>query len=223
MGEHGLVVILPDGCTRHSEVGVSPRTVKSHFRHLHVAQDEPEMVETGSDYVLKMVALGDGAVGKTSCIMRYTENRFGEQYKATIGTSIAVKNVVVKIGGMTRNAQIVLWDLAGQPTYKDLRQRYMVGSSMAFLVYDVTRATTFLNIDDWYRSFRKVCPDAIVALVANKVDRKDRIVPPEAGTMLQKWLDVLYLETSALTGQNINALFEKCAEMAIERELAKET
>ena len=180
------------------------------------------MVEAGSDYVLKMVALGDGAVGKTSCIMRYTENRFGEQYKATIGTSIAVKNVVVEIEGRARTAQIVLWDLAGQPTYRDLRQRYMVGSSMAFLVYDVTRPSTFLSLDDWYKNFRKVCPDAIVALVANKVDREDRLVPTEAGEMLQKWLGVLYLETSALTGQNINALFEKCAELAIKRELEKE-
>jgi len=180
------------------------------------------LVDDGPEYVLKMVALGDGAVGKTSCIMRYTENRFGEQYKATIGTSIAVKNVTVKVGGVTSKAQIVLWDLAGQPTYKDLRQRYMVGSSMAFLVYDVTRPTTFLNINEWYSNFHRVCPEAIVALVANKVDRSDRLVPPEAGLMLQKWLDIPYLETSALTGQNINALFEKCAEMAIQQELSKE-
>jgi small GTP-binding protein len=179
------------------------------------------LVDDGPEYVLKMVALGDGAVGKTSCIMRYTENKFGEQYKATIGTSIAVKNVVVKVNGITSKVQIVLWDLAGQPTYKDLRQRYMVGSSMAFLVYDVTRPTTFLNINEWYSNFRRVCPDAIVALVANKVDRSDRLVPPEAGRMLQKWLNLLYLETSALTGKNINALFEKCTEMAIKQELAR--
>ncbi|MFW9957144.1 MAG: Rab family GTPase [Candidatus Odinarchaeota archaeon] len=180
------------------------------------------MEDDGPEYVLKMVALGDGAVGKTSCIMRYTENRFGEQYKATIGTSIAVKNVTVKINKKSARVQIVLWDLAGQLTYKDLRQRYMVGSSMAFLVYDVTRPTTFLNINEWYSNFRRVCPEAVVALVANKVDRDDRLVPTEAGLMLQKWLNILYLETSALTGMNINKLFEKCTEMAIKQELAKD-
>lgn len=168
-----------------------------------------------------MVALGDGAVGKTSCIMRYTENRFGEQYKATIGTSIAVKNLSVKIDNVVRKAQIVLWDLAGQPTYRDLRQRYMVGSSMAFIVYDVTRPNTFLDVNEWYNSFRLVCPNAIVVLVANKVDRDDRLVPTEAGLMLQRWLDVMYLETSALTGKNIDALFEKCTEMTIRQELKK--
>ena len=48
------------------------------------------MVESDVEYILKMVALGDGAVGKTSCIMRFTEDKFGEKYKATIGTSIAI-------------------------------------------------------------------------------------------------------------------------------------
>jgi small GTP-binding protein len=177
--------------------------------------------EDGPEYVLKMVALGDGATGKTSCIMRYTENRFGEQYKATIGTSIALKIVDVRIDNRTCKAQIVLWDLAGQPTYRDLRQRYMVGSSMAFIVYDVTRPNTFLDINEWYNSFRSVCPDAVVAVVANKVDREDRLVPTEAGQMLQRWLNVLFIETSALTGQNINRLFEKCTELAIRKELTK--
>jgi small GTP-binding protein len=179
------------------------------------------LVEDGPEYVLKMVALGDGATGKTSCIMRYTENRFGEHYKATIGTSIAVKNLIVKIERKACKAQIVLWDLAGQPTYKDLRQRYMVGSSIAFIVYDVTRPNTFLDVNEWYNNFHMVCPHAIVALVANKVDREDRLVPTEAGLMLQRWLDVLYLETSALTGQNINKLFERCTELAIRKELAR--
>ncbi|MFW9794751.1 MAG: hypothetical protein ACFFEE_10640, partial [Candidatus Thorarchaeota archaeon] len=105
------------------------------------------MESEGPNYVLKMVALGDGAVGKTSCIMRYTENSFGESYKATIGTNIALKNIEIEVHeGEKRTAQIVLWDLAGQPTYKDLRSRYMTGSAIAFIVYDFTIPPTFLNV-----------------------------------------------------------------------------
>ncbi|MGY5860478.1 MAG: GTP-binding protein [Candidatus Thorarchaeota archaeon] len=174
------------------------------------------MVETEVEYILKMVALGDGAVGKTSTIMRFTENKFGEKYKATIGTSIAVKNLDVEIqkGELTRT-QIVLWDLAGQPSYKDLRQRYMVGSSMAFLVYDVTRPSTFMNVYEWYRNFRAVCPVAVIVLVANKVDRADRLVPEEAGRMLSEWLNLKYIETSAKTGKNVNEMFIECARETI--------
>ena len=173
------------------------------------------MVESDVEYILKMVALGDGAVGKTSCIMRFTENKFGEKYKATIGTSIAIKSLDVDIRGEISKTQIVLWDLAGQPSYKDLRQRYMVGSSMAFIVYDVTRPSTFMNVYEWYRNFRAVCPEAVIVLVANKVDREDRLVPEEAGLMLSNWLELKYIETSAKTGKNVNEMFIECARETI--------
>ncbi len=174
------------------------------------------MVSEGPEYILKMVALGDGAVGKTSCIMRFTEDSFGEKYKATIGTNIALKSIDVTMSEEhTVNAQIVLWDIAGQPSYRDLRQRYMIGSSMAFIVYDVTRPLTFMNVYEWYRNFRAVCPNAVCVLVANKVDVEERLVPREAGLMLSKWLDLKYIETSAKTGKNINALFIECAKETI--------
>ncbi|GAG88730.1 unnamed protein product, partial [marine sediment metagenome] len=182
---------------------------------------EGEIVVTneGPEYILKMCALGDGAVGKTSCIMRFTEDSFGEKYKATIGTNIAVKNIEVEMSkGEIVKAQIVLWDLAGQPSYKELRQRYMVGSSMAFIVYDVTRPSTFMNVYEWYRNFRAVCPKSVIVLVANKVDMKERLVPEVAGLMLSNWLELKYIETSAKTGKNINALFIECARETILRE-----
>jgi small GTP-binding protein len=175
--------------------------------------------EEGPSYVLKMVALGDGAVGKTSCIMRYTQNSFGETYKATIGTNIALKEVEIELRpGEPSIAQVVLWDLAGQPTYKDLRSRYMVGASVAFLVYDVTRPPTFLNVWQWYENFISVSPDAVVILVANKVDRPDRVVPPEAGEMVSRWLNIECIETSAKTGENVEEMFTKCVETAIRKE-----
>ena len=169
-----------------------------------------------------MVALGDGAVGKTSCIMRYTQNSFGETYKATIGTNIAIKNVEIEHRkGEHSTAQVVIWDLAGQPTYKDLRSRYMVGASIAFLVYDVTRPPTFLNVAQWYDNFMTVSPEAVVILVANKVDREDRMVPLEAGQMVSEWHNIEYIETSAKTGENIEMMFAKCVEAAILKEEAR--
>ncbi|TFF92313.1 GTP-binding protein, partial [Candidatus Thorarchaeota archaeon] len=141
--------------------------------------------------------------------------------KATIGTDIALKNVTLNVEDRKIRAQIVLWDLAGQPTYRDLRQRYMVGASMAFIVYDVTRPPTYLNVDDWYRNFRLACPNAVVAIVANKIDRTDRLVPPEAGKMLKEWLNVMYIETSAKEGTNVNRLFTEVATKAVVNELKR--
>jgi len=169
--------------------------------------------------MFKLVALGDGAVGKTSCIRRYTEDSFSERYIATIGTTFALKTLDVKLPtGSTVTARVVLWDLAGQPTYNELRRRYMAGASMALIVYDVTRPQTFLDIGEWYTRLITVCPNAVIAVVANKIDRPDRLVPPEAGKMVQEWLDVLHYETSAKTGENVNTLFTDLVTRAIAKQ-----
>ena len=169
-----------------------------------------------TSHMFKLVALGNGAVGKTSCIKRYTEDSFSERYIATIGTTFALKTVnTVLPSGSNITARIVLWDLAGQPTYNELRRRYMAGSSMAIIVYDVTRPQTFLDIGEWFTKFITVCPNAVVAVVANKIDREDRLVPAEAGKMVTQWLDVLHYETSAKTGENVNTLFTDLVQRAI--------
>ncbi|MFX1415387.1 MAG: Rab family GTPase [Promethearchaeota archaeon] len=170
-------------------------------------------------HMFKLVALGDGAVGKTSCIKRYTEDSFSERYIATIGTTFALKTVDVTMPDGNRvTARVVLWDLAGQPTYNELRRRYMAGATMAIIVYDVTRPQTFLDIGDWFTRFITVCPNAVVSVVANKIDRSDRLVPSAAGMMIRKWLDVLHYETSAKTGENINELFTELVTRAIEKQ-----
>jgi small GTP-binding protein len=168
--------------------------------------------------MFKLVALGDGAVGKTSCIRRFTEDSFSENYIMTIGTTFALKNQEIRMSdGSDVSARIVLWDLAGQPTYNELRRRYMAGASMAIIVFDVTRPQTFLDIGEWYTKFVTVCPNAVVAVVANKIDRPDRLVPAEAGEMIKSWLDVLYFESSAKTGENVNHLFDQLITRAIQR------
>lgn len=170
-------------------------------------------------HMFKLVALGDGAVGKTSCIKRYTEGSFSERYIMTIGTTFALKTVNVEIPESDPiTARIVLWDLAGQPTYNELRRRYMAGASMAIIVYDVTRPQTFLDVGEWFTKLITVCPNAVVAIVANKIDRSDRLVPPEAGEMIKHWLDVDHYETSAKTGENIDDLFSNLVTRAIEKQ-----
>ncbi len=178
------------------------------------------MVSTEAiSHMFKLVALGDGAVGKTSCIKRYTEGSFSDRYIMTIGTTFALKTVqFTQQDKEVLTARVVLWDLAGQPTYNELRRRYMAGASMAIIVYDVTRPQTFLDVGEWYTKFINVCPNAVVAVVANKIDRSDRLVPPEAGEMISNWLNVDHYETSAKTGENIDGLFTTLVEKAIEKQ-----
>jgi GTPase SAR1 family protein len=94
----------------------------------------------------------------------------------------------------------------------------MAGASMAIIVYDVTRPQTFLDIGEWYTKFITVCPNAVVAVVANKIDRPDRLVPPEAGGMIKDWLGVDHYETSAKTGENVDDLFTTLVQRTIQKQ-----
>ena len=89
---------------------------------------------------------------------------------------------------------------------------------MAFVVYDFTRPSTFIYVYEWFRNFRAVCQDALIVLVANKVDRVDRLVPEEAGRMVSEWLGLKYIETSAKTGKNVNEMFIECTRETILKE-----
>ncbi|MHA1959788.1 MAG: Rab family GTPase [Candidatus Thorarchaeota archaeon] len=169
-------------------------------------------------HMFKLVALGDGGVGKTSCIKRYTEDSFSEHYMSTIGTTFALKTIDVERKDKWIRARVVIWDLAGQPSYNELRRRYMAGASMGFIAYDVTRPKTFMNLFDWFTRFKTVCPDAVVALVANKVDVDDRQVPSSAGVMLADWLNVTHFDVSAKTGENIPELFTELITRTVKTE-----
>jgi small GTP-binding protein len=140
-------------------------------------------------FQFRVVLLGEAAVGKTSLLRRFTENIFDEEYKATIGTSFSEKDVTVKDdSGASTIVRLVIWDMGGQATYKELRRQFMTGAAAAIIVYDTTRPETFMAMNNWFESFREVCPDSIIIIAANKIDlTEERMVPVEPGIMLRDW------------------------------------
>ncbi|MDF1539354.1 MAG: GTP-binding protein [Candidatus Thorarchaeota archaeon] len=175
---------------------------------------------TGTDaegfdgFKFRVVLLGEATVGKTSLLRRYTENSFDEEYKQTIGTTFASTDVnITDDKGTNRVVRLVIWDMGGQATYKELRRQYMKGASAAIIVYDVTQPESFMAMNTWYQSFREVCPNSIAIICANKVDLQGkRMVPVEPGQMLRDWFQAAYYETSAKTGDNVNEVFTRVAE-----------
>ncbi|MGQ4871902.1 MAG: Rab family GTPase [Candidatus Thorarchaeota archaeon] len=172
-------------------------------------------------YKFRVVLLGEAAVGKTSLLRRFTENVFEEEYKQTLGTTFATKDVKVLCeDGISRSVRLVIWDMGGQDTYKELRRRFMKGASGAVIVYDVTRPETFMAMNNWFESFRETCPAADVVICANKVDlEKERMVPVEPGHMLRDWFQADYFETSAKTGQYVTDVFARIAEIMLNKKL----
>jgi small GTP-binding protein len=173
--------------------------------------------ENGEGFKFRIVLLGDACVGKTSLMRRYTENAFDEEYKQTIGTTFATKDVqIADEDGEERAVRLVIWDMGGQSTYRELRRQFMKGAAGAIIAYDVTRPETYMSMNNWFESFREACPDSPVVICANKVDLENvRMVPVEPGLMLRDWFQSEYYETSAKTGAHVLDVFTKLGQIIL--------
>jgi len=169
-----------------------------------------------AEFRFKVVMLGDGAVGKTALTTRFTEGRFEADYKSTIGSDFAIKKL--EFDDLDVNVTIQVWDLGGQPRFEVVRQGFYRGARGGLLVYDVTRRRTFLNIDNWkeecFKNLGYVIP---LVVVANKVDLADsRAVPTSDGSEYARKNKSLYVESSALTGENVEDAYASLCRTMIE-------
>lgn len=167
-----------------------------------------------AEYRFKIVMLGDGAVGKTAMTTRFTQDFFDADYKRTIGADFAVKRMTIP--DIDAHVTLQCWDLAGQPRFEFVRQGFYRGARGGLLLYDVTRRRTFMNIDRWkVETFTNIGKEIPLVVVANKIDLEDsRAVSTEDGKAYAKEHDFIYVESSALTGENVEAAYvELCKKM----------
>ncbi|MHA1696621.1 MAG: Rab family GTPase [Candidatus Helarchaeota archaeon] len=165
------------------------------------------------EYKFKIIFLGDPGAGKTSIVLRYTNQAFRRTYIPTLGVNITEKKFVYK-GNFFR---FIIWDIGGQNKFKVMRKYYYDGANGVFFVFDLTRIDSFKNIEKWVADIKKYLGDNIIALIlANKCDLKnERNITKNNINKLSKSLKINYLETSALTGENINVAFEKLADLLL--------
>ncbi len=169
-----------------------------------------------AEYRFKIVMLGDGAVGKTALTLRFTEDYFESDYKRTIGSDFAIKKI--ELPELDTNVVLQVWDLAGQERFEVVRAGFYRGARGGLLVYDVTRKRTFMNIDKWREEAIKNAGREIpMVVVANKVDLVDsRVVDQGEGKEYAEEHDFLYVESSALTGQNVEESYAALCKSMIE-------
>ena len=180
--------------------------------------DVHEQFSKTTDFGLKVVMMGDGAVGKTSLVLRYTQNSFSPEYKQSLGASFAVKDLSIH----NQQVKLVIWDIAGQPSFRQVRRHYYNGAHGALLVFDVTEPASFMTLHNWFSDFRRVVPEGAIILVGSKIDLKEkRRVPAEAAKMLQKWWNVQYVETSAAEATGVNDAFIELASVSLKQAIAQ--
>ena len=107
--------------------------------------------------------------------------------------------------------RIQIWDTAGQENFKSITRAYYKNSVCTIVAYDITKRTSFENVQEWIDEVRSQSPKQILlVLVGNKIDLdKERVVTFEEGKKLAQDNDMIFLETSALTGEGVDDVFNK--------------
>ena len=163
------------------------------------------------DYMCKYIIIGDKNVGKTNIMFRYIYNKFEQNYKPLIGVDFCIK--YVELNDKTYRLQI--WDTDGEEGHQSIIKPYYIGTACVLVIYDITNRNSFDNITTWIEDYKNNSKSEkmLIILVGNKSDLNDkRQVSNEEGQDLADKFGILFFETSAFTGENVNNIFEKSVE-----------
>ncbi|MGM0510461.1 MAG: Rab family GTPase [Thermoplasmatota archaeon] len=170
----------------------------------------------------KVVLLGDGAVGKTSLVRRYVEQKFSDEYIATIGANFKKKTLEYKDEDIVLN--LIIGDLLGQKGFQNTQKANMRGASGALLVSDLTREKTLKSIPDyWIPLLEEVLGEAPpIVFLANKADLID-MDDEDAKQFRNELLDLSeehgakFFFTSAKTGENVEQAFKDIGLLSLDK------
>jgi len=159
------------------------------------------------NYKFKIIVCGDPSVGKSSLILRFTDNAFRRHYIPTLGVHVSDK--IFKIG--ESYIQLVIWDIAGQQKFQTMRQQFYLGSDGLFLIFDLSKPGSLESVSNWYFDIQNQLKDrpALTGyIIGNKKDIGQSIQSTsEKASDLAGYLNLGYIETSAKTGENVQYAF----------------
>ncbi|KAL6042523.1 GTP-binding protein ypt1 [Balamuthia mandrillaris] len=163
------------------------------------------MAATEYDHLFKILMVGDSGVGKSSLLLRFTEDTFSENFISTIGVDFKIRTV--NLEGKTVKMQI--WDTAGQERFRTITSSYYRGAHGVILVYDVTDQVSFNNARQWLTEIeRYACGQVVKLLVGNKSDlTTKRVVDYVTGKEFADQFNLPFLEASAKDGNNVETAF----------------
>jgi Ras-related protein Rab-22 len=157
----------------------------------------------------KVVILGESGVGKTSILNRYIKNSFEIENPSTSGASYATKTMHFE--QTSKNIKFDIWDTAGQEKFRTLTKIFYKDTSVALLVYDITREDSFQEIKNyWYHQIKEHSPKkTIIAIAANKGDLyEEEKIDETEGRSFAKQIGAIFRYTSAKNSSGIDELFK---------------
>jgi len=173
-----------------------------------------EQPRKGYDYLFKLLLIGDTAVGKSSLLLRFTEDMFNPSFISTIGIDFKVKTV--DIDG--KRVKLQVWDTAGQERFRTITTAYYRTAQGIILTYDVTNPESFGNLKMWAKAIDQHAAKTVNRiLVGNKCDLVDkRQITTEKGRELANEFGIQFFETSAKNATSVEEAF-----LTLAREIKK--
>ena len=164
-------------------------------------------------WVIKITLLGEKNVGKTSLVYRFIENKFRENYKATLGVNLLKKDININ-GGVSDQ----IWDLGGQESFKSLRKLYLEGANGGLVIFDLTDRNSFDKLNEWIDSFKNTRGEQPLLLIGNKSDLENQIkITDKEASQYAKNNNMDIILTSAKTGKNVEEAFIKLTKRILDK------
>ncbi|OLY82764.1 GTP-binding protein ypt1 [Smittium mucronatum] len=168
-----------------------------------------------SDYLFKLLLIGDSGVGKSCLLLRFADDTYTESYISTIGVDFKIRTI--ELEGKTVKLQI--WDTAGQERFRTITSSYYRGAYGIIVVYDVTDQESFNNVERWLQEIGRYASEGVnKLLVGNKSDLEDdRTVDYTQAKEFADQLGIPFLETSAKDSTNVEQAFLTMAKQIKDR------
>ncbi|KAJ3279091.1 Ras- protein Rab-5C, partial [Blyttiomyces sp. JEL0837] len=158
---------------------------------------------------VKLVLLGEAAVGKSSLVLRFVNNEFQENKEPTIGAAFLTQKCKLE----DKIIKFEIWDTAGQERFHSLAPMYYRNAQAAIGAYDITKPASLDKAKSWVKELqRQANPNIIIALVGNKLDlASNRGIPTEEAQAYASEAGLLFTEASAKTGEYVMEVFTEIA------------
>ena len=177
----------------------------------------------------KVCLIGDGGVGKTTLRNNYLGKGFGTEYLPTLGSDFVSKQVTVSTSRGKKELKFQIWDLAGQPSFKQIRRMYYKRAVGCLVVFDITRPESLHNLENWLKELiqNSGSPQIVVIILGNKTDMREEAPSWISTETAEQYIieleakfpdlkEIIYLETSAKNGDNVNRAFHELGQRILQ-------
>ena len=161
-------------------------------------------------FIYKVCVIGDGGVGKSSAVRRFSEGIFSEEYQVTVGVQHSTQTIEISGPDGPSNVKVIVWDLGGQDKFKFVRPMFYRSARGLVLMFDVTSRESFEALPRWIKEAEDGIGHSVpMILAANKFDLPDHAVNLDEIQAYAEEIGAESIVMSVKTGDNVHNMFKQ--------------